>query len=146
LYAVDLAPFMYLPQQPGTRMISRYDDVAQGILSGEGILYPAHPDPSHTGLLARPPGYPLFLAAVFKVLGHELFAPQFVQNALTSFCCVLIALVTSRLVGPRAGILGGLLAAVSPHLGFASNLLLPDALSAMPLLLSLYLLSFSHPD
>src|SRR4051812_8432837 len=64
LYAVDMAPLMYTPQQPGTRMISRYHDAALDILKGEGVLYPRHPDPARTGLLARPPGYSLYLVAV----------------------------------------------------------------------------------
>jgi 4-amino-4-deoxy-L-arabinose transferase-like glycosyltransferase len=146
LYAVDLAPVMHLPQQPGTRMTARYDDAALGILSGDGVLYPTEPDPARTGLLARPPGYALYLAAVFRVLGHDLFAAQLVQNALTALCCVLLALAAARLVSLRVGIVGGLIAAISPQLGFASNLVLPDALSALPLLIALLLLTAAHPD
>src|SRR5215468_10650123 len=59
LYALDLAPVMYARVQPGTRMAWRYDEAATGILRGEGILFPRDPDPARTGLLARPPGYPL---------------------------------------------------------------------------------------
>jgi 4-amino-4-deoxy-L-arabinose transferase-like glycosyltransferase len=146
LYAVDLGPFMYRPQQPGTRMIARYDDVAVRIMNGGGILYPTNPDPARTGLLARPPGYPLYLVAIYRILGRDLFAVQLVQNALTSFCCVLLALCAARVVSARVGLLAGLVAALSPHLGFASNLLLPDALSALPLLVALLLLARSHPD
>jgi 4-amino-4-deoxy-L-arabinose transferase-like glycosyltransferase len=146
LYAVDLAPLMHRPQQPGTRMTARYDEAALGILSGEGVLYPVAPDPARTGLLARPPGYALYLAAVYRLLGHDLFAAQLVQNALTSLCCVLAAWAAARLVSARVGLLAGVLAGLSPQLGFASNLVLPDALSALPLLGSLLLLTAAHPD
>jgi hypothetical protein len=146
LYAVDLAPVMHTAQQPGTRMSARYDEAALDILKGEGVLYPAHPDPARTGLLARPPGYALYLAAVFRALGHDLFAAQLVQNILTALCCVLAAVAAGRAVSVRVGTLSGVLAAVSPQLGFASNLVLPDALSALPLLVAVLLLTAAHPD
>src|SRR4051794_23497312 len=84
LYALDLAPVMYSRVQPGTRMAWRYDEAASGILRGEGVLWPRDPDPARTGLLARPPGYPLYLAVVYRVLGRSFFAAQLVQNLLTS--------------------------------------------------------------
>jgi 4-amino-4-deoxy-L-arabinose transferase-like glycosyltransferase len=146
LYAADFAPLMYLPQQPGVRMVARYDETARQILKGEGILYPRQPDPARTGLMARPPGYALYLAGVYRTVGDSLFAAQLVQNVLTSLCCVAIAVVALRLLSPGVGLLAGAIAALSPHLGFASNLVLPDAMSAVPLLGALLLLTRAHPD
>jgi len=146
LYALDLAPVMYSRVQPGTRMAWRYDEAAVGILEGEGVLWPRHPDPARTGLLARPPGYPLFLALVYRVLGRSFFAAQLAQNVLTSAACVTLVIVAARLVSWRVGVGGGLVAALSPHLAFSSNFLLPDALSAVPLLAALALLARAHPD
>src|SRR4051812_24442067 len=145
LYALDLAPVMYSRVQPGTRMAWRYDEAATGILRGEGILWPRHPDPARTGLLARPPGYPLHLAIVYRTLGRSFFAAQLVQNALTSAGCVLLALAAAGLVSWRVGIGGGLVCALSPHLAFSSNFLLPDALSALPLLGAMVVLARAHP-
>jgi hypothetical protein len=145
-YAVILAPAMYTPVQPGTRMAWRYDDTAVAILSGEGVLWPRNPDPARTGLLARPPGYGLFLAGVYSALERSFFAAQLVQNALTSLACVLLVLVAGRLVDWRTGLLAGLVCALSPHLGFTSNMVLPDALSALPLLAALLALTRAHPD
>src|SRR5712691_6823394 len=146
LYALDLAPVMYSRVQPGTRMAWRYDEAAVGILQGEGVLWPRHPDPARTGLLARPPGYPLFLALVYRALGRSFFAAQLAQNVLTSAACVALAMAAARLVSWPVGLGGGLVAALSPHLGFSSNFLLPDALSAVPLLAALALLARAHPD
>jgi hypothetical protein len=145
LYAVDLAPVMYSRVQPGTRMAWRYDEAAVSILRGDGILWPRDPDPARTGLLARPPGYPLYLAIVYGGLGRSFFAAQVVQNALTSAGCVLLALAAARLVSWGVGIFGGVIAALSPHLAFSSNFLLPDALSALPLLAALAVLARAHP-
>ena len=146
LYAVDLAAVMYTRVQPGTRMAWRYDEAAVGILAGEGVLWPREPDPARTGLLARPPGYPAFLALVYRELGRSFFAAQLAQNVLTSLACLLAAMAAARLVSFRVGTGGGIIAALSPHLAFSSNFLLPDALSALPLMAAMVLLARAHPD
>ena len=146
LYALDLAPLMYGRQQPGTRMAWRYDDTARSILRGEGLLYPRHHDPARTGLLARPPGYGAFLAGIYAAFGRSFFAVQLVQNALTAFGCVVLVLAAASLAGWRAALLGGWIAALSPHLGYASAQILPDALSALPVWLAVLALTRAHPD
>jgi hypothetical protein len=146
LYAVDQAPSMYSPEQTGTRMAQRYDDSAVAILAGDGILWPRVRDKERTGLLSRPPGYALYLVAVYKTFGRSFFAAQLVQNALTSLCCVLLVLVTARLASWPIGVTAGFVAAVSPQLGYVSALVLPDALSALPLLAALLIVARAHPD
>jgi hypothetical protein len=146
LYAVDQAPDMYTPEQEGTRMAQRYDDAARSILSGDGVLWPRVRDKEKTGLLARPPGYALYLAAVYKTLGHSFFAAQVVQNLLTSLACVLMVLAAARLASWPAAVAGGLVAALAPPLGYVSALVLPDGLSALPLLAALLILAYVHPE
>src|SRR5262249_14811018 len=51
----------------------------------------------------------------------------------------------ARLVSWPVGIGGGLIAALSPHLALSSNFILPDALSALPLLGALAVLARAHP-
>ena len=132
---------MYTPQQPGTRMAWRYHEYAVGILNGEGILWPRQPDPARTGLMARPPGYSAFMAAVYATLDRSFFATQLAQNLLTSLACVLLALAASRLLGTATGLLAGFFAAVEPHIALPSGFVLPDALSALPLMAALLLLT-----
>jgi len=146
LYAVDQAPVMYSPEQTGTRMAQRYDDSAVGILAGEGVLWPRLRDRERTGLLARPPGYPLYLALVYATLGRGFFVTQLVQNLLTSLACVLLVLVAARLCSWPIGVVAGVLATLSPQLAHVSALVLPDALSALPLLAALLILAHAHPD
>jgi len=145
LYAVDQAPDMYTAEQTGTRMAQRYDDAALGILGGEGILWPRERDKERTGLLARPPGYAVYLAAVYATLGHSFFAAQLVQNLLTSAACVLLVLPATRLASWPAAVIAGVICALSPPLGYVSALVLPDALSALPLLAALLLIA-KDPD
>jgi hypothetical protein len=146
LYAVDLASVMLTQQQPGIRMAMRYDDAALRMLHGDGVLYPAEVDPAKTGLLARPPGYTFFLRTIYATLGRSFFTAQLVQNVLDSITPVVLFLLAARLLGLAAGAVGGLVAAISPHLSHASNLISPDALSALPLLGASLLLSRTAPD
>jgi hypothetical protein len=147
LYAVDLSGVMYSHRMPGTRMAARYDAGAMAILRGEGILFPRQrPAPEDTSILARPPGYALFTAGVYATLGRSAFAVQLVQNLLNSVSPVLLFLIVGRVLSWRVGAVGALIAAVSPHLAYASNLVLPDALCALPLLGAVYLLTRGDPD
>ena len=135
LYAVDLGGAMYSHRQPGSRMANWYDGAALSILKGEGILFPAQrPEPSDTALLARPPGYPVFLAVVYRVLGRSSFTVLLAQNLLLSLTPGLVFLMAERLFSWRVGLLAGSLAAISPHLAYTSNFVLADAPSALPVL------------
>lgn len=145
LYAVQLSAVMYGTDQPGTRMAWRYHEAATAILAGEGVLWPREPDPARTGLMARPPGYATFVAVVYTLVERSFFATQLVQNLLTSFACVLLVVLTGRLLSWRVGVVAGLITAVSPHVGFVSNIVLPDALSALPLAAAVLVLAWQHP-
>lgn len=114
LYVVDLAPTLYSSEQPGTRMAARYQDAALAILDGDGILYPrAWPPPSDTGLLSRPPGYPAFVAAVYRHVGRSYFDVQLAQALLTSLLPPALLLLVARLVGRGPGLAAGAVSAVS---------------------------------
>src|SRR5262245_1113781 len=147
LYAFDLSGVMNSWKMPGTRMAARYDEQAMSILRGDGILYPrVRPSPEDTGLLARPPGYALYTTGVYVALGRSAFGVQLVQKLLNSLSPVVLFLVAGRLLSRRVGAVSGFLAAVSPHLAYASNLVLPDALCALPVLAAVYCLTRGDPD
>jgi hypothetical protein len=140
LYAVDLAPALESQEQPGSRMMQRYDEGAAAILGGEGLVFVAPGDPSDTGLLARPPGYSLLLAAMYRLVGRGLFAVQLVQNVLAALVPVLVFVLADALVSRRAAIAAGLLAALIPHLAYYSALLTPDVVCVVPVLTAVILL------
>lgn len=139
LYLADAAPLLFTPEQDGTRMARRYDESALSIIAGDGILFPRVWDPARTGLASRPPGYPLFLVSVYATLGRSFLLVAAVQNVLTSLAAILVFLLGSRLFGVPAGVLGGFLVAVSPHLAATSNLILADALAPIPLLVGFWI-------
>jgi len=140
LHAVDLSPAMNTDDQPGHGMSAEYERDARLKLDGNGVLFPSGWDPEDTSLLARAPGYSIFLSAVYSVTPSSYFYVQLIQNLVNSFSPVLIFLIAGSLVGLRIGFASGMLAAVSHHLSYHSNLVLPDSLAALPILLAVYIL------
>ena len=131
-YVGDVAPTLYTWEQPAVRMALRYSEAASAILEGDGILYPrVRPDPSDTGLLSRPPGYSAFVAAVHRTLGRNYADVLAAQVVLTSILAALLLFLVTRVAGSRAGIVAGVLAALSPPLAFSAALVTPDALAAL---------------
>jgi 4-amino-4-deoxy-L-arabinose transferase-like glycosyltransferase len=83
----------------------------------------------------RPPGYPLALAAVYRVVGTgdakaRWRAGLVLQALLGTLVVALLALVATRLWGPRAGVASGALAAAYPPF-----LLMGSSLMSEPLFL-----------
>jgi len=140
LQAGDLAPVMYTLQQPFSGLTRAYHERADSILKGEGLLGPYNINPSRTNWLAQDPGYSIYLSAIYSIFGRDFFRVQAVQNALTSLPPALIFLIAGTLVSWRVGAVAGGLAALSHHLAHFSNHILPDALTALPLLAVVYLL------
>lgn len=140
LQAVDLEPTMHTAEQPGGGMSHDFDTRAQAIVSGQGILMREISDPSDTSLLAHAPGYPIFLSGVYAVTGRNYFTVQLVQNLLNSISPVLMFLIAGNLISWRVGIASGILAGVSHHLSYYSNLVLSDSLCALPILIAVYVL------
>jgi hypothetical protein len=113
-------------------MAARYDEAALGHLAGDGLLYPrVLPVPSDTGLVSRPPGYPFFVAQVYRLLGTRFAAVQLVQNALGALLPVLLCLTVASLFGRHAGVLAGTAAVFSAPLAFYGNVVTPDSLGAL---------------
>ncbi len=130
LYVADLAPTLHTAAQPGVRMAVRYGTAAVALLEGDGILYPrVWPRPDDTGLLSRPPGYPAFLAAIDAAFGRSLTAVQGVQVTIGALLPALLLALMTRLAGFRVGLATGILAALSPALGFHCGLVTPDSVA-----------------
>ena len=89
--------------------------------------------------LGHPPGYSLLIASVYSLKPSDT-AVQFVQIALDAFSDVVIFLIVAELLPWSAGLVAGLLAALSPQLAWNSVLLLPDGISVLPILLAILLL------
>jgi hypothetical protein len=140
LHSVDLAPRMESRAQPGVRMATRYAAAADAILRGGGILFPGAVDKEDTSLLARPPGYPLVLVLILSTLGPSTYAVQVFQNLIDGLTAVALLFFGSRLVSPRVGLVGSALWGIGHFSAYYSNLITPDTLCVLPILLALVLL------
>ncbi|MCI0489866.1 MAG: glycosyltransferase family 39 protein [Blastocatellia bacterium] len=140
LQAADLAPVMYTDEQPFYGLTDTYDLRARSILEGEGLLGPYDINPSRTVWLAQAPGYSIYLGGVYSLVGRDFFKVQLVQNAINSISPILMFLIVGSLLSWRVGVASGVLAAISHHLSHISNFILPDSLSALPILSAVYFL------
>ena len=110
-----------------------YFDRAAGLASGMGYTT----ENGHTAYW--PPGYPLFLALIFKFTGPSLIAAKFLNATLTLLCALLTSAITFRLIGSRTlACLAGLLVALSPGMIAYSGILASEPLYTTFLLGSVY--------
>lgn len=76
----------------------------------------------------RGPGYPLFLAAMYRLVDPALLAARLGNALLGGATAVLTCLLARRLVSPRAALSAGLVAALYPAAVLSSLYAMPEAL------------------
>jgi hypothetical protein len=86
-----------------------------------------------------PPGYPFFLAAIYKLVGHSEFAGKLGNAALGIGLTGFTYLLGRRLAGEAVGLLGAALIAVWPNLIFHTGILSSDLLAAFGFVAALWL-------
>lgn len=122
-------------------LVSRYKQQAQRMIDGDGILYPTgYQEHSSPQLLLHPPGYSMFIATVFGLLGHADDNLVRAQIICDSIAAVLVFVIALQLLPFGASTLAGLLVAFSPHLAHQSLMLLPESLAVLPILIAVCLL------
>jgi len=82
-----------------------HDYWARGLVFGNWTPPPNEADPEiATSPYLRPPGYPFFLAAVYRVTGGSYLAPRIVQALLGLFAAWLAFLIGRRWFGAPVGL------------------------------------------
>jgi 4-amino-4-deoxy-L-arabinose transferase-like glycosyltransferase len=108
---------------------------------GAGALFSRASLLANADSLGHPPGYPVLLAAVFKLCGASDTAIQLLQIFCDALACVVLCLIVAELLDASTALVAGLLAAVSPQLAWNCVLLLPDSLAVLPILCAVYLVA-----
>jgi 4-amino-4-deoxy-L-arabinose transferase-like glycosyltransferase len=91
-----------------------YGDIAKNLLA-RGIYGFAQNGSGPIPTLIRLPGYPLFLAACFRVFGVEHYtAVMYVQCGIDLLTCLIVSALAWRLFGRRAALVALWLAALCP--------------------------------
>ncbi|UCD83580.1 MAG: tetratricopeptide repeat protein [Deltaproteobacteria bacterium] len=78
-----------------------YDTWAQQISKGDWI---------GSKIFYQSPLYPYFLAIIYRIFGHNLFAVRVIQFIIGSLNCILIYLIGKKAFNPRVGLLAALMA------------------------------------
>lgn len=94
--------------------------------------------------MTHPPGYPVFLAVIFKTLGNSETNVRMVQIACDALAVVVVFLIAAELLSPGVAVIAALLVAISPQLAYYPSLLLPDSVTVLPILLSVYCLALAR--
>lgn len=96
-------------------------------LAEQGAYYvPPNSEPD----LLRPPGYPLFLVAIWGVFGRHPFFVTLIQLAISGLTGWLVLLLGRELNHPGAGVIGGWLYSLSPNVILWSLMLMTEVLAA----------------
>src|SRR6185437_15781599 len=109
--------------------------------NGVASLYDAASSTNNPDLLGHPPGYPLLLAALYRVAGEHDKVTQFLQIILDSLSVVIIVLIALEFFPAAIGFIAGLLAAFAPQVSWNSLTLLPDSLATLPILLAMLIIT-----
>ncbi len=78
-----------------------YDQIGNNIANGNGYRV----EPNMSATMMREPGYPLFLALVFKIGGHRLVAARFANVLLALGVVLLLMRLTYHITGDEAAAL-----------------------------------------
>lgn len=103
---------------------SDYLRIASNLASGNGYALVAG-----TPTVVRPPLYPVFIAGIFTLFGHDAGPVLAAQAGLVGLTGWLVYLAGRGLFSERAAIGGGLLAAVYPHFSFYAGTVLSETLA-----------------
>jgi hypothetical protein len=124
-----------------TRLTARYKEEAQFLLAGDltSFIKGSKSQPDEM-ILTHPPGYPILIAIIYKTSGNSDRALRLFQIACDAVTAVLVFLIAARLIPRGAALLAALLAAVAPQLAFRSLLILPESLTALPLVAAILLI------
>jgi hypothetical protein len=126
------------PEVDGDPLI--YGDIAKNCLLHH--VYGLTTDDGIHSTLIRLPGYPLFLAICFKLLGMEHYhAVMFAQTAIDLGTCLLIAALVRRIWSRRGAMVSLWLAAVCPFTANYAATPLAESLSTFCVALGFYALA-----
>lgn len=136
--AARLAYHWIFPERPITLDDAlSWDRVAMNVAEGNGFLdFQGNPDP------VRPPVYPIFLAAIYKIFGHSFGAAKVFQIFLGALTCGLVFVIGKRALGERPAFWAALGCAVYPPLIVYSTIIGSETLYTF--LLALIILAFAR--
>ena len=125
--------FIY-PQFPVESDAEGYDDLGWNLASGNGFM-------AKTGQLelGRAPGYPFFLAVIYRAFGHSYYHVRFFQVLFSIFTLLLIFLISKDIFGKETASFSILIASIYPPFLSYNGILYTEALFTFFTVLFTYL-------
>lgn len=113
LFGVFLLPEKYSDPQSDAR---GYHEAGLNLAEGNGFTYPYSVKIGEKRLpdISRPPLYPFFLSATYRMWGPNLQAARIAQGLVGAGTCLLIAALGTLLFTPAIGLISGWLSAFYP--------------------------------
>jgi hypothetical protein len=131
----------------------RYLDIANNVVSGHGLSI--HVDTSkisspirqfvYQPFIDKPAGYSLFITGIISIFGYTLIPIQIIHALLMAFIGPLFFLTCERVTKNfNYSLLCGFLGAVWLNTARFDVVVLPEALAALPIAITLYLFSIKY--
>ena len=120
-----------------------YDQLARNLLDGRPYVGASFYFPAGTEnpTALWDPLYPLFLAGIYALVGHDFLAVRLVHVVLGVASCGLLYVLGRSIFGPRIGLLGAGFAAIYPFFIYYTGQILTETLFIFLILL---LLTLAH--
>lgn len=128
-----------------------YYVTAKNIAEGHGMTVRVEPPtgnlPGPGGMQAVlwPPGYPLTLAAVFKLFGASLTAGKVLNAVISALTVPLVYLLARRVFGKRQALIAAALFALYPASIVWTSVLFSDTVSMLPFAAATVVLLYAGP-
>jgi len=133
-FLLRLCFILVYPQLPVESDASGYDHIGVNIAEGRGFL-------NELGIASegRAPGYPLFLAVIYRSFGHSYNYVRFFQIFFSMLSIIFIYLLARDIFGPKVAYLSaGISAIYLPFISY-NGLLLTESVFTACLVIYLYL-------
>jgi len=118
------------PDRLLTTDAAQYDFLAKNLAAGRGFV-DTFPQLTLHATAYRPPGYPALLGLVYEVFWPTPGIGRLLNVVLGTAVAVAVAALIRPRLGPRAAVVGGLAAALSPNLVANDAYVLTEALSLL---------------
>lgn len=142
VYATEALATIYGHEQERYRIAHFYHEAAAALAEGEDVAaFPSGVAPDETLIVGYPPGYFVLSGAIYRATGNSMGAVLIAQCLLDAVTAALLVLLGEALFSLGAGVVAGLLMALSPQFAYLSLVVKPDTITVLPVVVALLLVA-----